>query len=316
MLPMPLQFIIAMVAHAINERMARQLDYLLEEVRVLREAFTETTGRKRIPFTDEQRKRLAVAGKALTPEERETCCQLARPKTILDWFRQLAAQKYDGSKQRRNRGRPRKADQIRALVIRLAGENITWGYTKIRDAMRGLKIDIGRTTVANILAEAGIEPAPERTRKRTWKHFITSHWDTLYACDFFTVESLGPFCTVRYMVFFVIELRSRAVHLAGVRIDPDEKWMMQMARNLLDCEDGFLRNATHLIHDRDPLFTKTWRATLRSSGVKSVRIPASSPNCNPHAERFVRTVRDECLRHFVIFGERHLRHLLREFVSH
>ena len=97
MLPLPLQFIVAMMAHAINERMARQLDYLLEEVRVLREVFTETTGRKRIPFTDEQRKRLAIAGKALTPEERETCCQLVRPKTILDWFRKLAAQKYDGS---------------------------------------------------------------------------------------------------------------------------------------------------------------------------------------------------------------------------
>jgi transposase InsO family protein len=201
-------------------------------------------------------------------------------------------------------------------VVRLANENITWGYTKIRDAMRGLKLDIGRSTVANILAEAGIEPAPERTRKRTWKHFMTSHWDTLYACDFFAVESLGPFCAVRYMVFFVIELRTRAVYLAGVRIDPDGRWMQQMARNLLDCEDGFLSNATHLIHDRDPVFTKAWRTMLRSAGVKTVRIPASSPNCNPHAERFVKTVRDECLNHFVIFGERHLRHLLREFVSH
>jgi putative transposase len=305
-----------MMAHAINERMARQLDYLLEEVRVLREVYTEATGRKRVPFTDEQRKRLAIAGKALTPEERETCCQLARPKTILEWFRKLTAQPYDGSKQRRKPGRPRRADEIRQLVVRLANENITWGYTKIRDAMRGLKIEIGRTTVANILAKAGIEPAPERTRKRTWKHFMRSHWEMLCACDFFTVESLGVFGTVRYSVFFVIELHSRAVHLAGVRIDPDEKWMMQMARNLLDCEDGFLRNATHLVHDRDPLFTKAWRELLKSGGVKSVRIPASSPNCNPYAERFVRTVRDECLRHFVVFGERHLRHLLREFVAH
>jgi putative transposase len=284
-----------MMARAINERMARQLDYLLEEVRVLREAFTETTGRKRIPFTDEQRKRLAIAGKALTPEEREACCQLVRPSTILDWFRKLAAQKYDGSKQRRRPGRPRKADEIRALVIRLAEANITWGYTKIRDAMRGLKIEIGRTTVANILAEAGIEPAPERTRKRTWKHFIRSHWETLYACDFFAVESLGIFGTVRYMVFFVIELRSRAVRVAEVRIDPDGAWMVQIARSLLDAEDGFLRDATHLIHDRDPLYTKAWTALLKSEGIKCVRIPAKSPNCNPHAERFVKSVRSECL---------------------
>ncbi len=316
MLPLPLQFVIAMIAHAINERMARQLDYLMEEVRVLREVYTTDTGRKRIPFTDEQRRRLAVAGQALTPEERETCCQIVRPKTILEWFRKLAAQKYDGSKQRCRPGRPRKADEIRALVIRLAEANITWGYTKIRDAMRGLRIDIGRTTVANILAEAGLEPAPERTRKRTWKHFMRSHWDTLCACDFFAIESLGVFGTVRYMVFFVIELRTRAVHVAGVRVDPDGAWMMQAARNLLDAEDGFLRDATHIIHDRDPVFTKAWRSLLKSEGVKCVRIPAKSPNCNPHAERFVKTIRSECLDHFVIFGERHLRHLLREFVTH
>jgi len=305
-----------MIAHAINERMARQLEYLQEEVRVLREAFQATTGRKRIPFTDEQRRRLAIAGKALMPEERETCCQLVRPKTILEWFRKLAAQKYAGSKQRRKPGRPRKPSDIRELVIRIANENIAWGYTKIRDAMRGLKIEIGRTTVANILAEAGIEPAPERTRKRTWKHVLRSHWETLYACDFFAVESLGVFGTVRYMVFFVIELRSRAVHIAGVRIDPDGGWMQQVARNLLDAGDGFLRDATHLIHDRDPLYTQAWTALLKSEGVKCVPIPASSPNCNPHAERFVKTVRSECLDHFVIFGERHLRHLLLEFVVH
>ncbi len=316
MLPLPLQFIVAMVAYAINERMARRIGYLLEEVRVLHEVYTEATGRKRIQFNDEQRLRLAVKGKALTSDERKGCCQIVRPSTILAWFRQLAAKKYDSSTQRKKPGRPRKPDEIRELVIRLARENLGWGYTKIRDAMRGLKIEIARTTVSNILAEAGIEPAPERTRKRTWKHFIRSHWETLYACDFFTVESLGLFCTVRYMIFFVIELRTRVVHLAGVRIAPDEAWMMQVARNLLDCEDGFLRNATHLIHDRDPLFTKAWRELLKSEGVKSVRIPASSPNCNPYAERFVRTVRDECLRHFVIFGERHLRHLLGEFVTH
>ena len=206
MLPMRFQFIIAMVAYAINEQLARRIEYLLEEVRVLREVYTETTGRKRIPFTDEQRRRLAIKGKALTPEEREACCQIVRPSTILSWFRQLAAQKYDSSTQRSKPGRPRKATEIRELVIRLASENIGWGYTKIRDALRGLKIEIGRTIVANILAEAGIEPAPERNRKRTWKQFLKSHWETLYACDFFSVEVLGIFGTVRYMVLFVIEV--------------------------------------------------------------------------------------------------------------
>src|SRR5512147_983440 len=139
MLPLPLQFIVAMVAYAINERMARRIDYLLEEVRVLREVYAETTGRKRIPLTDAQRLRLAVKGKALTPDEREECCQVVRPSTILAWFRQLAARKYDSSTKRKNPGRPRTPDETRELVIRLARENPGWGYTKIRDALRGLK---------------------------------------------------------------------------------------------------------------------------------------------------------------------------------
>jgi transposase len=305
-----------MVAYAINERMARRIDYLLEEVRVLREVYSETTGRKRIPFTDEQRRRLAIKGKVLTPEAREGCCQIVRPNTILAWFRQLVAKKYDSSKQRKKPGRPRKSDEIRELVVKLARENLGWGYTKIRDALRGLKIEIGRSTVASILADEGIEPAPERMHKRTWKQFLRSHWATLYACDFFAVESLGLFGTVRVMVFFVIELHTRAVYIAGERVNPDGAWMMQIARNLVDPENGVLRNATHLIHDRDPLFTKVWVELLKSSGVKSVRIPASSPNCNPIAERFVQTIRSECLNYFVVLGERHLRHLLREYLAH
>jgi putative transposase len=114
----------------------------------------------------------------------------------------------------------------------------------------------------------------------------------------------------------VIELRTRAVHIAGIRLAPDAAWMLQMARNLLDPVEGFLRNATYLIHDRDPLFTQAWTKLLESGGVKSVKIPAHSPNCNPYAERFVRTIRSECLDHFVIFGERHLRHRVRAFVAY
>jgi putative transposase len=219
MLPATLQFIIAMIAYALDERMARRVDYLQEEVRVLKEALAAATGKTRIDLSAEQRRRLALKGKELTAEERRTCCQIVRPETILTWFRQLAAQKYDSSKARKA-GRPRKAADIRQLVLDLARDNPGWGYTKIRDALRGLKIEIGRTTVANMLAEAGIEPAPERTRKRTWKQFLKSHWETLYACDFFSVEVLGVFGPVRYMVFFVIEVKSRAVQIAGVRIAP------------------------------------------------------------------------------------------------
>ena len=138
MLPVPGQFIIAMVAYALNERMARRVEYLQEEVRVLKETLACLTGKKRLDFTVDQRRRLALKGKALTPEEREACCQLVRPATILAWFRQLAAKKYDSSEKRRKPGRPRKSGDIRNLVIKFARENRGWGYTKIRDALRGL----------------------------------------------------------------------------------------------------------------------------------------------------------------------------------
>ncbi len=123
MLPLTFQFLIAMIAHAINERLARRIDYLQEEVRVVKEALSAATGKTRIALTDEPRRRWATQGKALFPEERNACCQIVCPSTILTWFRQLAAKKYDCSEVRRRAGRPRRANDIRGLVLRFASEN-------------------------------------------------------------------------------------------------------------------------------------------------------------------------------------------------
>ena len=155
-----------MLAYALNEQMARRVEYLQEEVRVFKELLTAKSGTTRIRLTPEQRRRLAIKGKALTLEERRACCQIVRPETIIKWFRQLAARKYRSPDSRRTPGRPPKSNDIRELVIKFARDNPGWGYTKIRDALRGIRIDIGRTAVATILAEAGLEPAPERCRKR------------------------------------------------------------------------------------------------------------------------------------------------------
>jgi putative transposase len=315
MLPATLQFLIVMIASAINDRLQRKLDYVEEERRVLREQLDAATAGKKLSFTANQRRRLGEAGKLLTPDERQKCCLLVKPATILAWFRQLAARKYDSSEARR--GRPPKPKDVRKLVIKLAMENRGWGYTKIRDALRtGLGIEIGRTTVADILAAAGVEPAPEREKTRTWKECMKAHWDSLCACDFFSVEVLGLGGTVRYLVFFVIVLKTRAVEIAGIGVNPGGEWMKQMARNLTDGVDGFLREAKYLIHDRDPLFTEAFETVLRERGVECVKIPAQSPNCNPHAERFVKTIKYECLNHLVFFGERHLRYVVKEFMAH
>jgi len=312
-----------MVGCSLNERQQKALDYKTGEVLILKEVLREVTRKKRIDFTEDQRRRLAVLGKALTPKQRREYCEIVKPKTILDWFRRIYAEKYDSSKSPRPKGRPPKPREVRELVIKLALENLSWGYTSIRDAIKvGLQIDICRNTVANILNKAGIVPAPEREKKRTWKQFIRSHWHCLYACDFFSVEVLGIFGAVRYMVLFVIKIETREVEIAGIRIDPDGAWMTQIARNLTDPVDGFLGDARYLIHDADPLFTDAFKAILKppgsakGEGVECVKIPPRSPNCSPHAERFVKSIKYECLRRFIFFGERHLRYVVSEYVSH
>ncbi len=144
---------------------------------------------------------------------------------------------------------------------------------------------------------------------------MCAHWESLYACDFFSVETLGLFGPVRHMVFFVMEVRTRVVEIAGIRVAPDGEWMQQVARNLTDSFEGFLLNAKYLIHDRDPLFTSAFRELLRSSGVEPIKLPARSPNLNPHAERFVKSIKYECLNNFVFLGERHLRYVINEYMA-
>ena len=167
-----------------------------------------------------------------------------------------------------------------------------------------------------ILHDHGIDPAPERSRRLPWKTFLQAHWEGLAACDLFTVEVLTLAGLRRYLVFFVITLQSRRVAIAGIHQQPDGAWMEQLARNLTDPVDGCLRSARYLIHDRDPLYTRVFGEILESSGVQPIRLPPKSPNLNAYAERFVRSIKEECLTRVVPLGERHLRCLVREYVAH
>lgn len=306
-----LHFVIALVAGWLQREQGAVLEYLKEENRVLREHL----GAKRILFTDAQRRRLARRGKAVGGRGlRELGC-IVSPDTILRWYRQLVTQKYDGSS-RRGRGRPRTPGELAALVVSLAIENPSWGYTRIRDVLRSLGHEIGRTTIQEILRWEGIEPAPTRKRRVTWNEFLRCHWGAIAACDFLTVEVLTLRGLVRYHVLIVIDLATRRVEIGGITCDPTGAWMLQAARNLLDAEDGFLLGKTHLIMDRDPVFTKDVRDLLFSAGVEPVRLPARSPNLNAFAERFVLSIKSECLNRLILLGERHLRLAVREYVAH
>jgi transposase InsO family protein len=310
-LPPPLVFFLLLLSGWINRQQQAVIDYLREENRVLRAAY----GPRRIRLTDDQRCRLAVKGKALGHRRLAEVAGIVTPETILRWYRQLVAKKYDGSTKRRP-GRPSTAPDLAALVARLANENPTWGYTRIRGGLQHLGHDVARNTIKAILKNDGIEPAPERGTKTPWKTFLAAHWDGLAAADFFTVDVLTWRGLVRYVVFFVMTLRTRTVEIAGITSHPDEPWMTQIARNLTDPDDGFLRAAHHLILDRDPLYTAAFRNQLRDSGKTLVRLPARSPNLNAFAERFVGSVRAECLARMVPLGEAHLRAAVRAFVDH
>src|SRR5262245_38725246 len=175
---------------------------------------------------------------------------------------------------------------------------------------------IARNTIKGILKDHGIEPAPRRGAKMPWKTFLAAHWDGLAAADFFTVEVLTLRGLVRYVVLFVMKLKTRTVEIAGMTCQPDETWMMQIARNVTAAGDGFLRGMSHIILDRDPLYTAIFRRLLRDSGVKPLVLPAWSPNLNAFAERFVGSAKSDCLHRMVLLAERHLQADVREFVRH
>jgi putative transposase len=293
-----------------NHRQLLVIEYLREENRVLREQL----GGRRLRLDDNQRRRLAVKAKALGRKALAGIATIVTPETLLAWHRKLIAQKYDGTA-RRAPGRPRIAAEIETLVVRMAEENRDWGYRRIQGALFNLGHELARSTIAEILKRHGIEPAPERSRKTTWKEFLTRHWELIVAADFFTVEVWTRRGLQRFIVLFFIELSTRKVEIAGIASVANGLWMSQIGRNLTDAVDGILKGKRYLIHDRDPLFTTKFLDMLADVGVKSVKLPPRSPNLNAHAERFVRSVKESCLQRMIWFGERSLRKGIQEFMT-
>ena len=308
----PWQLYFVVLAGWVNRQQQEAIEYLCAENRVLK----ETHGPKRILLNDDQRRRLAVKGKVLGRQRLEQIGTLFTPDTILRWHRTLVAKKWDYSKRRKSVGRPPVGQEIVDLVVRFARENVTWGYDKIQGALANLGHKISDQTVGNILKEHGIEPAPERKRQTTWATFLKAHWDVLGSIDFTTIEVWTKGGLVTYYLLFVMEVATRRVHFAGCTPNPDGPWMKQIARNLTDCEDGFLNGKRVLIMDRDKKFSEAFRKILEDEGIECVRLPPRSPNLNPHIERFMRSIKDESLSRLLFFGENMLRNAVRQFLKH
>jgi hypothetical protein len=182
--------------------------------------------------------------------------------------------------------------------------------------LKDLGHDISDSTVSNILSQHAVPPAPTRKKSITWAQFIAAHKDVLCACDFFTKEVWTTQGLVTHYVLFFIHIASRKVHIAGFTSNPNEPWMKQIACNLTMAGTGFLDGIKYLVLDRDSKFTESFREILKSAGVEPLRLPPRTPNLNAFAERFVRSIKQECLDHLILFGEASLQRALDNFIDH
>jgi putative transposase len=248
-----------------------------------------------------------TAASGLLPRERWPAFVVS-PQTLLRWQRELVRRKW--TYRRRRAGRPPLDSERRELVLRLARENPRWGCVRIQGELRKLGIRVGATTIRSIIRRSGLGPAPRR-QGPSWAEFLRAQAQGMVACDFFTVETV--WLRTLYVLFW-IELGSRRVHLAGVTANPDCAWVTQQARNL--AIEQRLENMHYLIHDRDAKFCGPFDAILHSDGVRVIETPVRAPRANAVAERWVRSVRTECLDHILIFGRRHLEQVLRGYLTH
>jgi putative transposase len=276
---------------------------LRHQLRVLR----RKSGRPK--FTAGDRVLLAAASRVL-PQQRWASF-LVTPQTLLRWHRTLVRRKWTYGKERAP-GRPPIGSEVVALMLRMARENPRWGCVRICGELRTLGIRVGATTIRTLLRRRGLGPAPRRTGP-SWTQFLRAQAEGIVACDLFTVE------TVRLKtlhVLFFIHLSSRRIVLAGVTAHPDSAWVTQQARNaVMDLGDRGV-SIRFLLRDHDAKFTRGFDDVFGSEGGQVLRTPIRAPKANAHAERWVQTVRAECLDWTLVFGPRHLLWLLRGYVRH
>jgi putative transposase len=282
---------------------AKELEILVlrHELQVLR----RQVGRPRLRSAD--RVLLAALGQ-LFPRRRRSF--LVQPATLLRWHRDLVRRRW--TYDRRRQGRPPLASEMRELILRLPAENPTWGYKRIQGELVALGMALSASSVWNVLHRHGIEPAPRRASV-SWREFLRQQAGSIVECGFFTVETLW---LRRFYVLFFIELSRRRVYLAGVTSNPDGGWVVQQARNLIMTLEEQAQRHRFLIRDRDRKFTAAFDEVFRSEGLRLIKAPIAAPRAKAHAERWVGSVRRECLDRILIVSRKHLERVLREYVAY
>jgi putative transposase len=293
------------LASATDRELACHVQYLKVENRILRSKLP-----KRISVTPQEKKRLLKFGKPLGKAITDVLT-IVTPKTFQRWLQG----EHRGTKQKPAGGRPRTAEEIRALVLRLARDN-AWGYTRIQGELKKLGVsDVSRSTIRNILKEDGFDTAPQRG-DGTWGAFIERQAATLWACDFFSKKVWTRSGLVEFFVLFFIHIGSRRVHIAGMTAHPDSAWMTQQAANVAMFFAEQEVKPQFLLRDFDSKYTPAFDALLEADGMEIVPVGPRAPNLNAHAERWVLSVKSECLDHFIVFGETHLHYLIDEYVDY
>ena len=238
---------------------------------------------------------------------------LFKPATLLRWHRELVRRKWTFETQRKS-GRPRIDADLEALIVRLAKENPRFGLGKLQGELKKLGFKVSRSTVQNVLRRNGLPPTPKRSRESTsWQTFLSHYQDQMLACDFFTVET--AWLKTIYVLFF-IELGTRRVYFAGCTAHPNSAWITQQARQLLWALEDREAPIQYLIHDRDTKFSSLFDTVFASEGIETILTPYQAPDANAYAERWIRSVREECLDHLLILNEAHLRRVLEAYLSY
>lgn len=302
---LPANPILLFLLHATQSALLRQIAYLRAENKILRSRVPGS-----VKVTAAERAILVRFGTGLGIALRDLI-SIVHYKTFLGWVRQ---EKASTTRQTRAApGRPTLPVNAKELILRMAREN-AWGYSRIKGELRKLGVDVARNSIKNVLIKNGFHPSPGKTAG-DWDRFLKRHVQTLWACDFFTQDVWTAFGKATYYVLFFIHVGTRRVHLAGVTCNPTGPWTEQQCRNFVAALRERGEAISYLIRDGDGKFTIAFDEIIRSEGGKVKKLPPESPNLNAFAERFVQTIRVECLDHFVLFGDRHLGHVVGEYAA-
>ena len=299
--------LLLLIAGATQKELARQVQYLKIENRILRSKLPA-----RVPVTLQERNRLVRFGARLGKAIHELV-SIVHPATLRRWIRE------DRKGRRRLKpvkvGRRPTAESIRKLILKLAREN-NWGYTRILGELRKLNIkSVSRNTVKNILKANGLDPGPQRG-VGTWDEFLKLHASTLWQCDFLSVRTLTTKGLLDLYLLVFLHVESRRVFVSPATAHPNEAWVCDQAKSFAQHAERAGLDVEIVMHDRDTKFTAQFDAALEDAGLRVQKAAYRSPNTVAFVERFNQTLRQELLDHFIVFGERHLNHLVSVFIDY